>query len=64
MKFRKGELTFLKGSTPKELKQYTKEYSENEKYVKEFLKHYKYNYVKKIWKKRTEIEKLNYYPKN
>lgn len=51
MKYRKGELTFYKSSTPKELKEIIKMDTENKKYVDQFLKEFKYNYVAKKWNK-------------
>lgn len=52
MRYRKGELLFLKSSLPKELRKYSKEHPENKEYVDQFLTEYEYNYVQKKWQKR------------
>jgi len=51
IRFRKGELQFYKGCTPKEIKKYLKNHPENEQYVTKFLDNYTYNYVKQEWRK-------------
>lgn len=49
-RFRKGELDFYKGCTPKEIKKYLKQHPENKDYVERFLDNYRYDYVQKKWK--------------
>lgn len=51
LNFRKGELDFYQNSEPKEIKQYLKNHPENQEYVERFLDNYRYNYVKKEWRK-------------
>lgn len=55
-KWRKGELKFLKGSTPKELTAYMKEHPTNKPYVDQFLSLYTYNFVKKVWVKKDDVK--------
>lgn len=54
MRFRKGELNFYKGMTPKELKKYIQIFKANKKYVDYFIENYRYNYVKKVWIKNVK----------
>jgi len=54
-KLRKGELAFYKLMKPSEISKYIGKFPENTEYVKSFLEKYKYNWVKKEWKKGRTI---------
>ena len=51
-KFKRGELTFYKTHLPKELLEFIKENPEYEERVNNFIKLYKFNYVKNEWSKQ------------
>jgi len=54
-RLRKGELKLYQSMNPIELNKYLSKFPENTEYVKSFLENYKYNWVKKVWKKGRTI---------
>lgn len=54
-KLRKGELKLYQLMSPTELNNYVKKFPENTEYVLYFLERYKYNWVKKKWRKGKTI---------
>lgn len=55
VRYRKGELQLYKSMNPIEVEDYINKFPENTEYVKKFLESYKYNWVRKEWKRGKTI---------